>query len=39
VPEADIAAIIAGANRRILETVDVDSAGAGFRGRLLFVGD
>jgi SAM-dependent methyltransferase len=39
VAEAEIAAIIAGAQRRILQAVDVDSAGAGFRGRLLFVGD
>jgi SAM-dependent methyltransferase len=39
VAEADIAAITTAAQRRILHAVDVDSAGAGFRGRLLFVGD
>jgi SAM-dependent methyltransferase len=39
VSEAAIAAIITAAQRRILHAVDVDSAGAGFRGRLLFVGD
>jgi SAM-dependent methyltransferase len=39
VAESDIAAIVAGAQRRILHAVNVDSAGAGFRGRFLFVGD
>ena len=39
VAETDIAAIVTAAQRRILHAVDVDSAGAGFRGRLLFVGD
>jgi SAM-dependent methyltransferase len=39
VAESEIAAIVAGAQRRILHAVDVDSAGAGFRGRFLFVGD
>ena len=39
VAEADIAAIITAAGRRILYGSDVDSAGAGFRSRLLFVGD
>jgi SAM-dependent methyltransferase len=39
VAESDIAAIVAAAGRRILQGVDGDSAGAGFRSRLLFVGD
>ncbi len=39
VSEAAIAAIITAAQRRILHAVDVDCAGAGFRGRMLFVGD
>lgn len=38
VAESDIAAIVAATGRRILHRVDVDSAGAGFRGRLLFAG-
>jgi SAM-dependent methyltransferase len=38
VAEADIAALVTAAHRRILHAVDVDSAGAGFRARLLFVG-
>lgn len=39
VDERDIAAIVTAAGRRILHAVDVDSAGAGLRGRLLFAGD
>ena len=38
VAESAIAAIVAAAGRRILQGVDVDCAGAGFRSRLLFVG-
>jgi SAM-dependent methyltransferase len=36
--EAEVAAIVAAAGRRILHAQDVDSAGAGFRGRLFCVG-
>lgn len=36
--ERDVTAIAHRANRRILLAIDVDSAGRGFRGRLLFVG-
>jgi len=36
--EAEVAAIVAAADRCILHVQDVDSAGAGFRGRLFCVG-
>jgi hypothetical protein len=36
--ESDVAGIAENAGRSVLLAVDVDSAGRGFRGRLLFVG-
>ena len=36
--ESEVTAIAAAASRSILYAVDVDSAGRGFRGRMLFVG-
>jgi SAM-dependent methyltransferase len=36
-PEADVNALVAAAGRRVAHAFDVDSAGAGFRSRLLFV--
>ena len=36
--EADVHAIVAAANRHVLQIFDIDSAGAGFRSRLFFVG-
>jgi hypothetical protein len=36
--ERDVIAIAQRANRRVLLGIDVDGAGRGFRGRLLFVG-
>ena len=36
--EGDVAAIAKDAGRSVLSAVDVDSAGRGFRGRLMFVG-
>ena len=38
VADADVDAIAAAAGRRILQAFDMDSAGAGFRSKLLFVG-
>jgi SAM-dependent methyltransferase len=37
-PEQDVHAIVAAAGRRILQAFDIDSAGAGFRGRLIVIG-
>jgi SAM-dependent methyltransferase len=37
-PEAQVDALIAAANRRALRAYDVDSAGAGFRGRIFVAG-
>jgi SAM-dependent methyltransferase len=37
-PEADVAAIATAAGRSVLHALDVDSTGAGFRSRLLFLG-
>jgi SAM-dependent methyltransferase len=36
-PEADVDAIVAAAGRKVLQAFNIDSAGAGFRARLLFV--
>ena len=36
--ESDVAAIAKNSGRSVLQAVDVESAGRGFRGRLLFVG-
>jgi len=36
-PEADVEAIATAAGRRMLQAFDINSAGAGFRARLLFV--
>jgi hypothetical protein len=36
--ESDVAGIAENSGRSVLLAVDVDSAGRGFRGRLLFVG-
>jgi len=36
--EADVVAIAAASGRRVLQALDVDSSGAGFRARLMFVG-
>jgi SAM-dependent methyltransferase len=36
-PEADVDTIVSAAGRRILQAFDINSAGAGFRARLLFV--
>ncbi len=36
--ERDVAAIVVTAGRKILQAFDIDSAGAGFRSRLFFVG-
>ena len=37
-PEREVEAIVTAAGRRIVQAFDIDSAGAGFRGRLIFVG-
>jgi ubiquinone/menaquinone biosynthesis C-methylase UbiE len=39
VDEIEISALVTAASKRIVHAADVDSAGAGFRGRLLFVSD
>lgn len=37
-PEQDVHAIVAAAGRQVLQAFDINSAGAGFNARLLFVG-
>jgi SAM-dependent methyltransferase len=37
-PEKDVHAIVAAAGRQVLQAFDINSAGAGFNGRLIFVG-
>ena len=37
-PQAGVEAIVATAGRKILQAFDIDSAGAGFRSRLFFIG-
>jgi SAM-dependent methyltransferase len=36
-PEAEVATIVSAGGRRIVQSFDIDSAGAGFRSRLLFI--
>ena len=37
-PEQDVHAVVAAAGRKVLQAFDINSAGAGFRGRLMFIG-
>ena len=37
-PEQDVHAIVAAASRQVLQAFDINSAGAGFKARLMFVG-